>query len=374
MLLISQLDIRQIFSNFISEAETAMVATSFSNGDEEMQYLAMQTHDIRTNLATEEYLMNSGVMTPPFMLFYIEKPCIIVGRNQNTVEEINEDYCKQHGITITRRLSGGGAMYQDLGNLCFSFIVPADRQRFGDFKTLVQPIVDALHEMGATGAEVTGRNDIVIDGKKFSGNAMYTRNGKTFCHGTLMFDVDTDAVAGALKVPKDKIESKGIKSVRSRVTNLKPYLKPEFQKLDTAGFRDELIKRIYHVDDLSQAQINEYQLTAKDQQAIHQIETERYRDWNWVFGQSPVFTVKKRKHFDAGTIDARFEVQDGKIQMAKIYGDFFGVEDVYQLEKALIGKPYDVDSITKVLQSFDLNKFFNGIPANDVIELIAHQH
>lgn len=374
MLLISQLDIRQIFSNFISEAETAVVATSFSKGDEEMQYLAMQTHDIRTNLATEEYLMNSGVMTPPFMLFYIEKPCIIVGRNQNTVEEINEDYCKQHGITITRRLSGGGAMYQDLGNLCFSFIVPADRQRFGDFKTLVQPIVDALHEMGATGAEVTGRNDIVIDGKKFSGNAMYTRNGKTFCHGTLMFDVDTDAVAGALKVPKDKIESKGIKSVRSRVTNLKPYLKPEFQKLDTAGFRDELIKRIYHVDDLSQAQINEYQLTAKDQQAIHQIETDRYRDWNWVFGQSPVFTVKKRKHFDAGTIDARFEVQDGKIQMAKIYGDFFGVEDVHQLEKALIGKPYDVDSITKVLQSFDLNKFFNGIPANDVIELIAHQH
>ena len=374
MLLISQLDIRQIFSNFISEAETAMVATSFSNGDEEMQYLAMQTHDIRTNLATEEYLMNSGVMTPPFMLFYIEKPCIIVGRNQNTVEEINEDYCKQHGITITRRLSGGGAMYQDLGNLCFSFIVPADRQRFGDFKTLVQPIVDALHEMGATGAEVTGRNDIVIDGKKFSGNAMYTRNGKTFCHGTLMFDVDTDAVAGALKVPKDKIESKGIKSVRSRVTNLKPYLKPEFQKLDTAGFRDELIKRIYHVDDLSQAQINEYQLTSKDQQAIHQIETDRYRDWDWVFGQSPAFTVKKRKHFDAGTIDARFEVQDGKIKMAKIYGDFFGVEDVHQLEKALIGKPYDVDAITKVLRSFDLNKFFNGIPTNDVIELIAHQH
>lgn len=374
MLLISQLDIRQIFSNFISEVETAMVATSFSNGDEEMQYLAMQTHDIRTNLATEEYLMNSGVMTPPFMLFYIEKPCIIVGRNQNTVEEINEDYCKQHGITITRRLSGGGAMYQDLGNLCFSFIVPADRQRFGDFKTLVQPIVDALHEMGATGAEVTGRNDIVIDGKKFSGNAMYTRNGKTFCHGTLMFDVDTNAVAGALKVPKDKIESKGIKSVRSRVTNLKPYLKPKFQNLDTAGFRDELIKRIYHVDDLSQAQINEYQLTSKDQQAIHQIETDRYRDWDWVFGQSPAFTVKKRKHFDAGTIDARFEVQDGKIKMAKIYGDFFGVEDVRQLEKALIGKPYDVDAITKVLRSFDLNKFFNGIPTNDVIELIAHQH
>lgn len=334
----------------------------------------MQTQDIRTNLATEEYLMNSSVMTPPFMLFYIEEPCIIVGHNQNTMEEINEDYCRQHGITITRRLSGGGAMYQDLGNLCFSFIVPANHQRFGEFKTLVQPIVDALHEMGATGAEVNGRNDIVIDGKKFSGNAMYTRNGKTFCHGTLMFDVDTDAVAGALKVPKDKIESKGIKSVRSRVTNLKPYLKPEFQTLDTAGFRDELIKRIYHVDDLCQAQVNEYQLTDKDQKAIHQIELNRYRDWDWVFGQSPAFTVKKRKHFDAGTIDARFEVQDGKIKAVKIYGDFFGIEDVAKLEKAFIGKQYDSDVLEKVLQTFDLSQFFNGIPSEDVIGLIAHQH
>ena len=339
-----------------------------------MQYLVMQTQDIRTNLATEEYLMNSNVMTPPFMLFYIEKPCIIVGRNQNTMEEINEDYCQQHGITITRRLSGGGAMYQDLGNLCFSFIVPADRQRFGDFKTLVQPIVDALHEMGATGAEVTGRNDIVIDEKKFSGNAMYTRNGKTFCHGTLMFDVDTNAVAGALKVPKDKIESKGIKSVRSRVTNLKPYLKPEFQALDIAGFRDELIKRVYHVDDLSQAQVNEYRLTDKDRESIHQIEMDRYCNWNWVFGQSPAFTVKKRKHFDAGTIDARFEVQNGKIEGVKIYGDFFGVEDVAKLEKALIGKQYESNVIEKVLQKFDLDQFFNGIPGKDVIELIAHQH
>ena len=137
-----------------------------------MQYLAMPSEDIRRNLATEQYLMNSDKMKLPFMLFYIEKPCIIVGRNQNTMEEINAEYCREHDITITRRLSGGGAMYQDLGNMCFSFVVPADGIRFGDFKNLVKPIVDALHDMGATGAETTGRNDIVIDGKKFSGNAM----------------------------------------------------------------------------------------------------------------------------------------------------------------------------------------------------------
>ena len=218
-----------------------------------MRYIAMKTDDIRTNLATEQYLMNSGKLEPPFMLFYIEKPCIIVGRNQNTLEEINQKYCQEHNITITRRLSGGGAMYQDLGNMCFSFVVQADKQKFGDFKSLVKPVVDALHEMGATEAEVTGRNDIVIDGKKFSGNAMYSRNGKTFSHGTLMFDVNTDSVADALNVPKDKIESKGIKSVRSRVTNIKPYLKPEYQELDTYQFRDELIKKIWGVATIEEA-------------------------------------------------------------------------------------------------------------------------
>lgn len=338
-----------------------------------MQYLAMQSHDIRRNLATEQYLMNSGQMTPPFMLFYIEDNCIIVGRNQNTLEEINADFCKEHGITITRRLSGGGAMFQDMGNLCFSFVVPADEVRFGNFKDLVQPVVQALHEMGATGAEVTGRNDIVIDGKKFSGNAMYTRNGKTFSHGTLMYDVNTEMVADALHVPADKIKSKGIKSVRSRVTNLRPYLKPEFQHLTTEQFRDEIIKRIYGVDDLADAQANEYHLTDADNAAIDKIENDLYKNWDWVYGKSPEFTVKKRQHFDAGTIDARFLVKEGKIANLKIYGDFFGTGDVSDLEQALKGITYSPAAIEEVLQTVDLNKYFVGIPKDDVIKLLARE-
>ncbi len=338
-----------------------------------MKYLAMQSHDIRRNLATEQYLMNSGQMTPPFMLFYIEDNCIIVGRNQNTLEEINADFCKEHGITITRRLSGGGAMFQDMGNLCFSFVVPADEVRFGNFKDLVQPVVDALHEMGATGAEVTGRNDIVIDGKKFSGNAMYTRNGKTFSHGTLMYDVNTDMVADALHVPEDKIKSKGIKSVRSRVTNLKPYLKPEYQNLTTEQFRDEIIKKIYHVDNIHDAQVNEYHLTDADNAAIDKIENDLYKNWDWVYGKSPEFTVKKRQHFDAGTIDARFLVQNGKVANLKIYGDFFGTGDVSDVEDSLKGITYTPEAIAKVLETLDLNKYFVGIPKDDVIALLARE-
>lgn len=339
-----------------------------------MKYLAMPSHDIRRNLATEQYLMNSDRIEPPFMLFYIEKDCIIVGRNQNTLEEINQPYCEQHGITVTRRLSGGGAMYQDMGNLCFSFVVPAYEIRFGDFKDLVKPVVDALHEMGCTGAEVTGRNDIVVDGKKFSGNAMYTRDGKTFSHGTLMYHVNTDAVAHALHVPKDKIASKGIKSVRSRVTNIMQYLSPEYQNLSTMDFRDELIKKIYHTDSLQDAQQNEYQLTAADNEAIDDIEQRLYKNWDWVYGKSPEFTVKKRRHFTSGTIDARFLVEAGKVKDIKIYGDFFGTGDVHDVEEALQGLKYDPQTIRHALLQFNLNDYFMGIDQADIINLIAEQH
>ena len=339
------------------------------------QYLAMKTTDIRTNLATEQYLMNSDEIKLPCMLFYIEKPCIIVGRNQNTMEEINDEYCRKHNIVVTRRLSGGGAMYQDLGNLCFSFILPANDEEFGEFKDVVKPVVDALHAMGATGAEINGRNDITIDGKKFSGNAMYTRKGRTFSHGTLMYNVNINAVTDALKVSKDKIESKGIKSVRSRVINIKLFLDPQYQASDTFDFRDELITKIFGTNTIEEAEKEySYHLTPADKEAIAKIQKERYDNWDWVYGNSPKFTVKKRKHFTAGTIDARFLVEKGIIKNLKIYGDFFGIKDVSDLEKQLIGKEYDANVIQGTLEKDDLDQYFHGIPAKDVIDLIALQH
>jgi len=236
-----------------------------------MYYVVMKDRDIRDNLATEQYLMNNVEFDEPLVLFYIEKPCIIVGRNQNTIEEINSDYIKDNNITVTRRISGGGAVYQDLGNLCFSFMVDSDDKNFGDFKSFTQPIIDALHKMGATTAEVSGRNDLLVDGKKFSGNAMYSRNGKTFSHGTLSLDVDLDVLTKALHVQKDKIASKGIKSIRSRVTNLRPYLAPEYQNLDTEGFRDKLLLELFHANSLDEIKDHEYVVSAAEQAKIDKI-------------------------------------------------------------------------------------------------------
>lgn len=336
-----------------------------------MYYVVMKSNDIRRNLATEQYLMNQKNFDEPLLLFYIEKPCIIVGRNQNTYEEINQKYVEDHDITVTRRLSGGGGIYQDLGNLCFSFVVNADSEQFGDFKSFTQPIVDALHQMGATTAEVSGRNDMLVDGKKFSGNAMYTKNGKTFSHGTLSWDVDLDVLTQALNVPADKIASKGIKSIRQRVTNLKGHVDPEYQNMSTEEFRDVLLLNLMHADQLADIADREYQLTAADEQAIDKIFNDLYSNWDWVYGKSPKSAIQKRKHFDFGTIDARLLIENGKIANVKFYGDFFGSGDANQLAEKLVGTVYDREHLASTLEPIDTTSYFTGIPKTELVELLA---
>lgn len=336
-----------------------------------MRYIAMKSHNIGENLATEQYLMNNKDFGEPLLLFYYEEPCIIVGRNQNTLEEINQKYVDDHHIRVTRRLSGGGAVYQDLGNLCFSFVVDSDSEDFGDFKSFTKPIVDALHEMGATTAEVSGRNDILVDGRKFSGNAMYTRNGKTFSHGTLMLDVDLDVVGQALNVPEDKIKSKGIKSVRSRVTNLKPFLAPEYQDITVPEFRDTLLKKLFNVDDLAEIKDQEVVITPDEQVKIDQIYKDTYDNWDSVYGNSPEFTVKKRQHFDMGTVDARIKVDDGKIENIKFYGDFFGPGDVDALAQALNGQKYDRTVIKGIIDNIDTAQYIVGVSKEELVDLLV---
>lgn len=336
-----------------------------------MYYYNMESHDIGYNLATEQYLMNEKDFDEPLLLFYYQTPCIIVGRNQNTMEEINQDYVTKHNIQVTRRLSGGGAVFDDLGNLSFSFVVDRDDDRFGDFKAFTKPIVDALKEMGATGVEVSGRNDILVDGKKFSGNAMYVKNGKMFSHGTLMLDVDQSVVEHALNVPEDKIKSKGIKSVRSRVTNLKPFLAPEYQNLDVPAFRDMLLKKLYDVNDLAAIADKAYTLTDADKTAIQKLYDDYYNNWDWVYGTSPDFTVKKRQHFDAGTIDARILVKDGKIDTITFFGDFFGEKDASEVADKLQGVRYDEATLTTALADIDTTAYFAGIDNATLVKLLS---
>ena len=286
-----------------------------------MLFVPNENNDPRINLAIEIFLLQEMKVDEPILLFYINEPSIIIGRNQNTIEEINKDYVDAHGIHVVRRFSGGGAVYHDFGNLNFSFIMPDDGNSFRDFEKLTKPIVQALHEMGVEGAQLKGRNDLVIDDMKFSGNAMYATNGRMFAHGTIMFDSDINEVVNALKVRKDKIESKGIKSIRSRVTNIKPFLPKDKQDMTTEAFREEILLKIFGVDSVDQ--VKTYTLTEEDWVKINEISDKYYRNWDWNYGKSPAFDIERRKRFPIGSIEVRFNVQEGKITEAKIYGDFF---------------------------------------------------
>jgi len=232
-----------------------------------MKFYRMLSEDIRYNLATEEYLMNNVDVSEPCLLLYIQKPCVIIGRNQNAYQEIDFDYLRSRNIVLTRRTSGGGAVYDDLGNMSFSFVTKKDATSFGDYQSATQPIMKGLAAMGAKEVEVHGRNDLFIDGKKFSGNAMYIKKGRTYSHGTLMYDVDLEELTKVLHVAQEKIASKATKSVRKSVTNIKPYLAEQYQSMDTKAFRDTLLCHIYEVESIDEISEQEIVLTDADRQA-----------------------------------------------------------------------------------------------------------
>jgi lipoate-protein ligase A len=320
--------------------------------------------DPRINLAIEEYaLKHLDVDEHSYLLFYINEPSIIIGKHQNTVEEIHVDYVREKGIHVVRRLSGGGAVYHDLGNLNFSFITKDDGKSFANFRKFTEPVIDALGKLGVE-AELGGRNDILVDGKKISGNAQFSSCGRMFSHGTLMFDVNLDDVTKALQVKKEKIESKGIKSVRSRVANISDFLKEPMTILE---FREYLLKHIFAGLD----PIPEYILTDADWEKIHEISKKRYQSWDWNFGESPEFNVKHSKRFPIGSIDVRLHVgEKGLIKNCKIYGDFFGIGDVSDIENRLIGIRYDRKEIEEALMDVDVTHYFGEIKKEDFIDLI----
>lgn len=318
--------------------------------------------DPRINLAIEEYALKNLDINETYLLFYINEPSIIIGKNQNTIEEINTEYVENNGIHVVRRLSGGGAVYHDLGNLNFSFITKDDGDSFHNFRKFTEPVVNALRKTGVN-AELSGRNDLLAEGRKISGNAQFSTRGRMFSHGTLLFDSEIESVVSALNVKKDKIESKGIKSIRSRVANISEFLS---NKVTIEEFRSLLLKNIFEGLD----EIPEYVLTEKDWENIHELSKERYQNWDWNYGKSPKFNLQHSHRFPVGQIDVRFEVNKGIIDQCKIYGDFFGVGDVSVIEDKLTGIKYEKSQIVSAMEDVDIKHYFGNISKEDFINLI----
>ena len=328
-----------------------------------LSYLDLMTTDPSYNLAVEQYVFDSLPRDRMYFMLWQNDNAIIIGKHQNTLAQINEPYVREHGIRVVRRLSGGGAVYHDLGNLNFTFIADADQQETLDFKLFCQPVIRALAAIGVT-AEVNGRNDMTIDGRKFSGNSQYVKNGRVMHHGTILFDSDLDMVNRALQVDPDKIRSKGIQSVRSRVTNVSEYLKEDIS-LDQ--FRQILLQNM-----LRENPGEEYVLTEEDLTAIEQLRRERYSTWEWNYGFSPQCTLLKKARIEGcGTVEAYLTVTHGIIEKVEFYGDFFSMKEPELLAKCLIGCCPEREDYEKALEGIDPSDYFAGITRERFLDLLT---
>ncbi|WP_081212152.1 lipoate--protein ligase [Salegentibacter sediminis] len=316
----------------------------------------------RLNLALEEYALRNFSADTDYLLFYINSPSIIIGRNQNTLEEINQGYVDEKDIQVVRRVSGGGAVYHDFGNLNFSFITNHDVKSLNNFKKFTAPVIKVLKSMGLD-AELKGRNDIQVEEKKISGTAQFSTGKRMISHGTLLLDTELGEVANALNVKMSKIQSKGHKSVRSRVANISDFLE---EPMKIEDFRSRLLKGLYEESE----DFERYYLSPEEWEAVHRLKEEKYDTWDWNYGRSPKFNIQRSKRFAAGEVDLRIFVEKGHIKDFKIFGDFFGKEPVEKLESLLVGARYEKEDIYELLKDIELKEYFGEIPHLEFIELV----
>ncbi|MEE3698454.1 lipoate--protein ligase [Streptococcus uberis] len=328
-----------------------------------MKYIVNKSNNPAYNIALEAYAFRELLSEDEIFILWINEPAIIIGKHQNTIQEINKEYIDAHGIHVARRLSGGGAVYHDLNNLNYTIISNKSEEGAFDFKTFSQPVIETLADLGVK-AEFTGRNDLEINGKKFCGNAQAYYKGRMMHHGCLLFDVDMTVLGDALKVSKDKIESKGIKSVRARVTNILDEL-PE--KITVNEFSDKILAKMKE----TYPDMTEYVLSEDELAKIQKSADEQFGNWDWVYGKAPEYTIERNVRYPAGKINTFANVEKSIIKNIKIYGDFFGIKDVQDIEELLVGTRYENKDVLEKLKTIDTTQYFSGMTVEEIAKAIV---
>lgn len=324
-------------------------------------YLETSSTDPAYNLAVEEYAL-THFREGNLLMLWQNAPSVIIGRNQNTAEEINQDFVNSHNIRVVRRNTGGGAVYHDLGNLNYSFITDVDGTDRQTYERFVLPIVSALVDLGLDACS-SGRNDILVSGKKVSGTAQQILKGRILHHGTLLFDTDAGMIQGALNPDPEKFRSKSVKSVRSRVGNIRSFLSVDMM-VDRFW---EHLKSFFLVSDAQQIE-----LTPDDLQAIVELKEKKYDTWEWNYGRSPKCQIQSKNRYEGGSLDIRFSVESGKITEIHIFGDYLAVKPIEELEERLIGCERREDSLMSALEDVDLSEYLGTITIQELIHTICN--
>lgn len=328
-----------------------------------MEYMESSCTDPRWNLALEEYLFTCMDRTKDYFMLWQNDNTVVVGKNQNVAEEVNEAAVRANGVTVVRRMSGGGAVYHDLGNLNFTFVTDAGRLSEIDFFRFCRPVAETLQAMGVP-AEINGRNDLTIHGKKFSGSAQWIRDGRVLHHGTLLFSSDLERAAQVLRAGAKEVRSSSIKSVPDRIVNISGCFPEE---VTLAQFKGELCRRIMERDDP-----RPLELSPGDRDAVRELKRRRYDTWEWNYGRSPKYETTKRQWFpQCGLLVLDMRVEGGVIRELQLLGDFFGSGDVQELAGRLIGCRVDYEQVLSRLEGFPLSWYIKNMEPAPLAKLIV---
>ncbi len=312
------------------------------------------------NMATEEYFFKN--FNDDIFMLWRNEPAIVVGKHQNTLAEINLEYVKQNGIKVVRRLSGGGAVFHDLGNLNFTFIRNVDSDKLIDFRKYTEPILEVLQVLGVN-AKFEGRNDLTIDGKKFSGNAEHIVKNRVLHHGTLLFSAEMTDMTGALKVNPLKFRDKAVKSVRSRVTNISGHLAAP---MSIENFTELIMNHVQN----RYADTRRYEMSSEDIEAIRLLAEQKYSRWEWNFGQTANYNFEKVTRTCGGNIEVHIDADKGVIRNIKIFGDYFNRLDTADIENTLVGVNHEEEAVRKKLDGFIIDDYFKNVTLEELLQAL----
>ncbi|MGI6095493.1 MAG: lipoate--protein ligase [Lachnospiraceae bacterium] len=322
-----------------------------------MKMLESPWQDPYLNLALEEVIFDE-CRDDEYLLLWQNESSLIIGKHQNVFGEVNQRAAEQEMVPVIRRMTGGGTVYHDLGNVNFSFFYNCTPEEDASYQRFLRPIQRMLESLGVHAIQ-NSRNDMEVMGKKVSGNAQLIRGDRILHHGTLLFNTDLYKMERLLQVPAEKLESKGIASVKSRVGNLKDYVWNPKMPLEEfqAYIREFMMARGAEKCFPAQSVLD----------AAEKLADEKYRTYEWNYGQSPEFTITRSRRFACGQIEVGLCVENGRITKCQIMGDYLGRKPVEELEKGLTGLLYKKDVIEETLRTFDLEAYLGKITVDELM-------